>query len=95
MSFMTILFLFSRKMKMGTCVAQSVKRLTLAQVVMSQFMSLSPALGSMLTAQSLEPAAYSMSPFLSSFPSPAHSLFLKINVKNVQNIFIQNKTLKK
>ena len=36
--------------------AQSVKRLTLAQVMISWFMSSSPTLGSVLTAQSLKPA---------------------------------------
>ena len=41
--------------------AQSVKRLTSAQVMISQFMSFSPA----LTAQSLEPASDSVSPCLS------------------------------
>ena len=42
--------------------AQSVKWLTLAQVVVSQFVSSSPVLGSVLTAQSLEPASDSASP---------------------------------
>ena len=46
-------------------VAQSVKRLTLAQVMISQFVGLSPASGSVLTAQSLEPALDSVSPSLS------------------------------
>ena len=41
--------------------AQSVKHLTLAQVTISPFVSLSPALGSVLTAQSLEPASDSVS----------------------------------
>ena len=41
--------------------AQSVKHLTLAQVMSSQFMSLSPALGSVLIAQGLEPALDSVS----------------------------------
>ena len=45
--------------------AQSVKRLTLAQVMISQFVSSSPASGSVLTAQSLEPASNSVSPSLS------------------------------
>ena len=48
--------------------AQSVKRLTLTQVTILQSVSLSPALGSMLTAQSLEPASDSMSPSLSALP---------------------------
>ena len=45
--------------------AQLVERLTSAQVMISQFVSLSPALGSVLTAQSLEPASHSVSPSLS------------------------------
>ena len=54
---------------MGAWVAQSVKRLTSAQVMISQFVSSSPTLGSVLTAQSLEPASDSVCPFLSlSFP---------------------------
>ena len=48
----------------GTWVAQSVKRPTLAQVVILRSMSLSPALGSVLTAQSLEPVSDSVSPSL-------------------------------
>ena len=49
----------------GTWVAQSVKRLTSAQVMISQFRGLSPTLGSVLTAQSLDPASDSVSPSLS------------------------------
>ena len=49
----------------GASVAQSVKRLTSAQVMISQSMSLSPASGPVLTAQSLEPTADSVSPSLS------------------------------
>ena len=45
-------------------VAQSVKCQTLAQVMISQFVSSSPTLGSVLTAQSLEPASDSLSPSL-------------------------------
>ena len=41
--------------------AQSVKRPTSAQVTVSQFMGSSPASGSVLTAQSLEPASDSVS----------------------------------
>ena len=39
----------------GTWVAQSVERPTSAQVMISLSVSLSPTLGSVLTAQSLEP----------------------------------------
>ena len=49
----------------GTWVAQLVKHPISAQVMISQFMSLSPALGSVLTSQSLEPASNSVSPSLS------------------------------
>ena len=45
--------------------AQSVKRPTSAQVMISQFVGSSLALGSVLTAQSLEPASDSVSPSLS------------------------------
>ena len=53
----------------GAWVALSVKRLmTSAQVMISQSVSLSPASGSVLTAQSLEPATDSVSPSLSAPP---------------------------
>ena len=48
--------------------AQLVKCPTSAQVMISPFMSLSPASGSVLTAQSLEPALDSVSPSLSGPP---------------------------
>ena len=56
---------FRREAPGGTWVAQLVERLTSAQVMISWFMSSSPALGSVLTAQSLEPASDSVSPSLS------------------------------
>ena len=56
----------------GAWVAQSVERLTSAQVMILQFMSSSPASGSVLTAQSLEPASDSVSPFLSVQIGRAH-----------------------
>ena len=68
--------------------AQLVKCLTLAQVMISQFVGLSPTSGSVLTAQSLEPASDScLSLSLSlSVPPPLTlsilltlSLSLKIN----------------
>ena len=46
----------------GAWVAQSVKHLTSAQVMISQFVSSSPMSGSVLTAQSLEPASNCVSP---------------------------------
>ena len=58
-------FCFKIKMGWGAWVAQWVDRPTSAQVMISRFVSLSPALGSVLTAQSLEPASGSVSPSLS------------------------------
>ena len=49
----------------GAWVAQSVKRPPSARVMILQFVSLSLALGSVLTAQSLEPASDSVSPSFS------------------------------
>ena len=51
--------------------AQLVGRLTLAQVMILWFLSWSPAWGSVLTAQSLEPASDSVS--VSLCPSPIHA----------------------
>ena len=48
--------------------AQSVKRPTLAQVTISQFVGSSPVSGSVLTVQSLEPVLDSVSPSLSAPP---------------------------
>ena len=57
--------------------AQSVKCLTLAQVMTSWFVGSSPASGSVLTAQqSLEPASDSVSPSLSAHSSLTLSLSL-------------------
>ena len=58
--------------------AQSVERLTSAQVMISQSVSLSPTLGSVLTARSLEPASDSVSPSLSA-PSLLALSLSKIN----------------
>ena len=49
-------------------VVQSIKHPTSAQVMISQFVSLSSTLGSVLTAQSLEPLSDSVSPSLSAPP---------------------------
>ena len=65
----------------GTWVAQSVKRPTSAQVMISWFMSWSPASGSVLTAQSLEPALDSVSSSLSLCPSPTRALSLSLKNK--------------
>ena len=58
---------FKKRQVWGTYVAQSVKRLTStsAQVMISWLVSSSPTLGSVLTAQSLEPALDPVSPSLS------------------------------
>ena len=72
--------------------AQSVKHLTLAQVMISCFVSSSPVLGSVLTAQNLEPASDSVSPSLC--PSPAHALSLSVS-KIKKNIFKKLKKKKK
>ena len=60
--------------------AQSIKCPTLAQVMILQFVSSSPALGSVLSAQSLEPASDSVSPSLPA-PSPL-MLCLSLSLKN-------------
>ena len=62
----------------GTWMAQSVKRLTLAQVMISRLTSLSPALGSVLTARRLEPALDSVSTPLSTPPMLMLCLCLSI-----------------
>ena len=48
----------------GASVAQSVKRPTSTQVMISRFVGSSPTSGSVLTAQSLEPVSDSVSPSL-------------------------------
>ena len=60
--------------------AQFVGRPTSAQVVISRYVSLSPASGSVLTAQSLEPVSDSVSPSLC--PSPVHALSLSASKIN-------------
>ena len=54
----------------GIWVAHSVKHLTLAQVMISQFVSPSPTLSSVLTAQSLKPASDSLSVSFCPLPQP-------------------------
>ena len=61
----------------GAWVAPSVERLTLAQVMILQLESLSPPLGSVLSAQRLEHASDSMSPSLSAPPPLMLCLCLK------------------
>ena len=59
-------------------VAQSVKRLTLAQIVILWFVDSSPTLGPVLIAQGLEPASDPVSPCLCS--SPTHALPLSLSL---------------
>ena len=61
--------------------AQGPERLTLAQDVISRFMSSSPASGSVSTAQSLEPAWDSGSPSLTAPLLLALSLSLSLKTK--------------
>ena len=65
-------------------VAQSVERPTSAQVTISWFVGSSPPLGSVLTAQSLEPASDSVSPSLSA--PPLLTLRLSLSFKNKQTL---------
>ena len=58
-------YLQSKSNSRGTWVAQSVKPLTSAQVMISRLVSSSPVSGSVPTAQSLEPASDSVSPSFS------------------------------
>ena len=66
--------------KMGSligrgCLDQLIKCPTSTQVMISRFVSSSPASGSVLTAQSLEPASDTVSSFLSVCP-PSYSVSL-------------------
>ena len=74
--------------------AQSVQHLTSAQVMISRFVSSSSASGSVLTAQSLEPASDSVSPSLSAPPSIMLCLSVSLSLKNKQtkkiNLFLKN-----
>ena len=63
----------------GTWVVQSVKRLPLAQVVILQFMGSSLTLGSVLTAESLEPDSESVSPL---YAPPLLTLCLFLSLEN-------------
>ena len=76
--------------------AQSVKHLTSAQVMISQFVYLSPALGSALTAKSLESALDFVSPSLALCPSPTHVLSLSLSkINKLKKIKIkQNRKIK-
>ena len=62
----------------GAWVVQLVKHMTSAQVMISQFVGSSPMSGSVLTAQSLEPASDSVYPSLSAPPQLALCLSLSL-----------------
>ena len=66
--------------KAGHLGGQSVGHPTLAQVMISQFVSSSPSLGSVPTARSLEPASDSV--FHSPSASPPLVLCLSLSLKN-------------
>ena len=59
--------------------AHLVKRLTLAHVMITRFMGSSPALGSVLTAQSLELLQILCLPLF--LPLPAHALSFSVSQK--------------
>ena len=59
----------------GAWLAQSVKHSSSAELMISRFVSSSPASASVLAARSLEPALDSVSPSLSA-PPPAHTVSL-------------------
>ena len=72
--------------------AQSVKRWTLAQVTISRSVGSSPASGSVLTAQSLEPASDSVSPL--SLPlSHSNSVSLSLSLKNKETLKKKKKNI--
>ena len=62
--------------------AQSISRLTSAQVMISWFTSSSPVSGSVLTARSPEPASDFVSPSLSAPPPLVPYLSLSFSLKN-------------
>ena len=66
--------------------AQSVKPLTSAQVMILRFVGLSPVSGSVLTARSLEPASDSVSPSLSVPPLLVLCLSLSLNNKCLKKV---------
>ena len=63
--------------------AQSVKWETSAQVTISRFVGLSRTSGSVLTAQSLEPASDSVSPSLSAPPLLVRALSLSLSLSKI------------
>ena len=82
--------IFKNYIMRGTWVAQLVKRPTLAQVMISQFPSLSPALGSVLAARSLDLLQILCLPL--SLPPPhlhSVSLSLKKKIINIKNYIMK------
>ena len=71
--------------------AQLVEHLTSPQVMISQFVGLSPAWGSVLTARSLEPASDSVCPSLSAPPPLVLLLSLSLSQKYMNIKKIKNK----
>ena len=74
--------------------AQLPKHPTLAQVMISQFVGSSPVSGSVLIAQSLEPASDSVSPSLSAPHLLTLSLSLSVSKINIK-IFLKKKIVHK
>ena len=70
------------KASWGAWVAQSIEHLALAQVMILQFVGSSPAWGSVLTAQSLEPISDSVSPLRARHPSSILMLCLFLSLNN-------------
>ena len=66
----------------GAWVAQSVERPTSAQVMILRFVGSSPTSGSVLTAQSWDPALESVSPSLCPFPNHALCVCVCLSLKN-------------
>ena len=77
---LTINYTFKKRHFRGAWVAQMVKHPTSAQVMISWLVGSSPMSGSVLTAQSLEPASDSVSPSLS-LPFP-RSYSVSLSYKN-------------
>ena len=75
----------------GAWVAQLVKRPTWAQGMISRSVSSSPALGSVLTARSPEPASDSVSPSLSASPLLVFCLSLKSEYTLKNRFLLKNK----
>ena len=82
---------FLQRISRGAWAAQSVKRPTSAQIMISWFTGSSPIMGSVPTAQGLKPALDSVSPSLSAPLQLVISLSLsKIN-KHLKNVLINGK----